>query len=157
MCHSHELFVDFEESGQDEKVLLGDGRSLEVVGKGTVLLSMSLPNNETKRCKLLNTLYVPKLSVNLFSIAKATRAGKLTSFDDEQCNIKNQDVTVIANAKRVGSLYYLEFNGGSEQLNAVGEAPGQNVWHSRYGHIGTQSLGRLARDNLVMPRYSLWL
>ena len=44
---------------------------------------MSLPNKETQCCKLMNTLYVPRLSVKLFSVSKASKAAKVASFDEQ--------------------------------------------------------------------------
>ena len=148
MCNNKELFVDYRELTQPEKVTLGDGRSLDVVGKGTVELTMSLPNQETQRCKLMNTLYVPRLSVNLFSVSKASKAGKVASFDEQRCCIRNQKNKLIATAKRVGSLYYLECEDSCEQVNTASETQ-SDVWHARYGHLGMQSLAKLSSDKLV--------
>ncbi len=107
MSNNKELFVEYRELSTPEKVTLGDGRCLDVVGKGTVELKMVLPDNKkTKRHKLMNTLYVPKLSINLFSIAKVSKAGKVASFDEQGCYIRNQENKLIAFAKRVRSLYY---------------------------------------------------
>ena len=85
------------------------------MGKGTVELTMSLPNKETQCCKLMNTLYMPRLSVNLFSVSKASKAAKVGSFDEQRCCIRNKKNKLIATAKRVGSLCYnLECEGSCE-------------------------------------------
>ena len=53
---------------------------------------------------------------------------------------------IIATATCVGSLYYLNCQ-AKQQVNAV--QCKEELWHRRYGHLGTQSLWKLARDKLV--------
>ena len=57
MCTSRHLFTDYR--CLHEKV---SGRSLEVVGRGTVSLIMKLPGGRLKRCPVKNALHVPDLS-----------------------------------------------------------------------------------------------
>ena len=54
-------------------VVLGDGRALTAVGRGEAVLDMILPNGESRSCMLRDVLYVPKLSYNLLSVAKASQ------------------------------------------------------------------------------------
>ena len=61
-------------------VVLGDGRALTAVGRGDVVLDMILPNGESKACTLHDVLYVPKLSYNLLSVAKASQKGKIVKY-----------------------------------------------------------------------------
>ena len=88
---------------------------------------------------MMNTLYVLRLSVNLFSVSKASKAAKVASFDEQRCCIRNQKNKLIATAKRVGSLYYLECEDRCEQVNTASETQ-SDVWHARYDHFGMQNL-----------------
>lgn len=55
-----------------------------------------------------NVLFVPKLAYNLLSVSKTAEAGKTTKFDKNDCQMLSSDKSVIAVAKRLGSLYYLD-------------------------------------------------
>ena len=122
---------------------------LEATAEGTVTLEMLLPDRRTQRCNLQNALYVPKLSYNLHSVSKASEAGKTTKFNNSGCEILNRHKKVVAFATRVGNLYYLEFCRKPQQLNVVEKRSKERLWHRRYGHLGEQSLKKLARKELV--------
>lgn len=63
-------------------MVLGDGRALTATARGDVVLEMLLPNGQSKSCTLHEVLYVPKLSYNLISVAKASRKGKNDQIHD---------------------------------------------------------------------------
>ena len=147
MCNSRSMFVEYRGLEKFEKVTLGDGHSLDAVGRGTVGLVVKLPGEKTKRLKLLNTLFVPGLSYNLLSVSKASEAGMATEFSESGCQIVNGDGKVRASATRHGSLYFLECE-HTEQANAAA-VPKEDVWHRRYGHLGAQGLRQLAVEGMV--------
>lgn len=84
---------------------------LEATAEGSVTLELLLPDNSSQKCTLKNVLYVPKLSYNLFSVSKASEAGKTAKFDNSGCEILNKGKKVVAFATRVENLYYLKFAG----------------------------------------------
>ena len=86
------------------------------------MLLMNLPGGKTRKCRLQDLLYVPNLSYNLFSVSKASEAGK------------------------VSSLYFLNCQSCEQASVAVTK---EDFWHSRYLHLCTQSLRKLAVDGLV--------
>ena len=139
MCNRRSLFVKYHFFKKYEKVTLGDGHRLDAVGYGTVALIMKLPGGKRKRLRLQNTLFVPDLSYNLLSVSKASEAGMVTEFSESGCRIVNGDGEVKACATRYGCLYSLECE-CTDQANAV--VAKEDVWHQRYGHLGSQSLGR---------------
>lgn len=85
MCNNVMLFVELRNLKELLKVTLGDGCTLEVAGHGTVTLETNLPDGTTKSCNLNDVLYVPKLSRNLLSVPKATKAGKTAKFSKTGC------------------------------------------------------------------------
>ena len=149
MCNEKELFRELSHLRKPQEVTLGDGHMLEATAEGSVTLEMLLPDGNSQKCTLKNVLYVPKLSYNLFSVSKASEAGKTAKFDNSGCEILNKDKRVIAFATRVGNLYYLEFCRKPQQLNVVGKESKERLWHRRYGHLGEQSLRKIARKELV--------
>ena len=69
---------------------------------------------------------------------------------ESSCKIVNASTQkLVATATRVGSLYYLDCQPGSQQVNTAESSRKEQVWHRRYGHLGVQSLQKLARDKLV--------
>ena len=81
-------------------------------------------------------------------MSKAAENGKVTKFNEDGCKILNSDNNLIAKANKVGSLYYLDCE-VDEQATVARNESKESLWHRRYGHLGTQSLRKLARDDLV--------
>jgi len=108
MCNNDKLFVNIHSLQQPLEIMLGDGHALEATGQGVVTLEMKLPNGKTRRCKLHDVLFVPKLSYNLLSVSKAAEAGKMAEFNKAGCQILNANKKLIAATTRVGSLYCLD-------------------------------------------------
>ncbi len=106
MFTSRHLFTDYQRLNESEKVNLGDGRSLEAVGRGTVSWILKLPGGQLKQSRLENALHVPDLSYNLISVSKVSEARKMTKFDESGCQILNYKNKVIATATRCGSHSY---------------------------------------------------
>ena len=104
MCNRRSMFAcGVSESLEvPERVILGDGRCLDAVGRGIVELVMKLPGGKKQRCKLWEVLFVPGLSYSLLSVSKASVAGKVTKFSESGCQIFSAD-KVIACASRCGS------------------------------------------------------
>ena len=58
-------------------------------------LTLVLENGITRHCQLHDVLYVPKLSYNLLSVAKATEAGKKVKFYSDSCHILDRSNKTI--------------------------------------------------------------
>ena len=117
-----------------------------------MVLETKLPSGKTKKCKLHDVLYVPKLSYNLLSVSRTSDAGKTTRFGETSCQILDGNRKPVAVATRVGDLYYLSCRPGSKKSHtAVEKGPEtrEDVWHRRYGHLGTRNLQKLANQELV--------
>ena len=131
-------------------VVLGDGRALTAVGRGDVVLDMILPNVESKACTLHDVLYVPKLSYNLLSVAKASQKGKIVKFTMSACYILNKEHKMVAKATKVGSLYQLDHEPNHERASFADKSyTKEDIWHRRFGHLGISSLQKLAREQLA--------
>lgn len=80
MCQDSKLFTTLHQLEDPIDVVLGDGRAITAVGRGEVMLDMVLPNGESKSCMLHDVVYMPALSYNLLSVAKASQKGKIVKF-----------------------------------------------------------------------------
>ena len=128
--------------------VVGDDRSLSVVGSGIV----SVENGHFN-----NVLCVPEISCNLLSIYQITHSGevKTVTFTPHQVVInyfKNpQNVLATRTVDDITSLYKFN-NFGSSSFPLVFAAHSDNLrklWHERFGHLNYCSLQQLCKDNMV--------
>ena len=80
-------------------------------------------------------------------MSKATKSGKTVKFDEDGCHILDESQKLIATAKRVGNLYYLNRTDSGHHANPTVEsssvASKEDTCHKRYGHLGVQNLQKL--------------
>jgi len=146
MCNNQHLFGKFKALTQHLEVTLGDGHALKATGRGTVTLKMNISNGKESKCTLHDVLLVPDLAYNLFSVSRATEAGKSTEFTKSSCSIREEKGNrLVAQGYREGSLYYLDH----QEIPAQAHAASSETWHRRFGHLGTQSLMQLNKDQMV--------
>lgn len=151
MCNDKSMFYTLQALPGSVKVTLGDGRSLQAVGRGSVTLNMKLSHNKAETCTLHDVLLVPDLAFNLLSITSASKRGKVTVFTNTKCEIRNSRSKLVATGRREGSLYFLNQGGvahlacpSSDQNNSR-----EMIWHRRYGHLGSGGLQTLVKKGMV--------
>ena len=116
------------------------------------MLESKLPSGRTKTCKLHDVLYVPELSYNLLSVSNVTAAGKTTRFGEASCQILDKERKLIAVATKVGDLYYLNCHPRFHKSHTAADKTPEtkeDIWHRRFGHLGTRNLQQLAKNKLV--------
>ena len=151
MCNQEILFSDFQRLQKPLNVVLGDGRSLQATGLGSVVLKMKLPNGMSKPCTLHNVLLVPSLAYNLLSVTSASKKGKIVTFSKMKCEIRDNKSSLLAVGRREGSLYYLDDDDTVHQACPTSEQSDDRgkIWHRRLGHLGAQGMQELARSKMV--------
>ena len=151
MCNQEILFSDFQRLQKPLYVVLGDGRSLQATGLGSVVLKMKLPNGMSKPCTLHNVLLVPSLAYNLLSVTSASKKGKIVTFSKMKCEIRDDKSSLLAVGRREGSLYYLDNDDTVHQACPSSEQSDDRgkIWHRRLGHLGAQGMQELARSKMV--------
>ena len=92
---------NYSEFPNPEKVRLGDTRTVEAFGKGTVWLKVKCGDVYTP-AELSNVLYAPSSAKNLFSVSVVTKKGLTMIFDDGKCVILDSKGTSI-----LGPLLFL--------------------------------------------------
>ena len=157
MCNTEELFNQIFGLETPQEIKVGDGHSVQVIGRGDVTLRMNVPNKKVRKCKLADVLYVPDLSHNLLSVSKAASNGKSFEFRESHCNIIDNKFGVISTATKCRNLYYLNCAGSNLSVEenhiavkcASTYRTKQSIWHRRYGHFGARDLERIAKEQLV--------
>ena len=155
MCNEENLFSEMVPLEKQQDITVGDGYSVQATAKGTVMLKMSVAKNKEIVCRLSDVLLVPELSYNLLSVSKASRNGTKFEFVGSRCHISNEQHGIIGTATKYGNLYHLNCSGMKDANNHTTmkcqrkDNSKEDIWHRRFGHLGTQNLGRLAREKLV--------
>ena len=105
MCNKQSMFSDLRALSPPLSVTLGDGRDLKATGRGRVVLTMKLPDGSSKTCTLHDVLLVPDLAYNLLSITAIAKRGKVTTFTQVGCEIRDLKLKLlIASGRREGSV-----------------------------------------------------
>eukprot|EP00168_Porphyra_purpurea_P012885 TRINITY_DN3453_c1_g1_i1.p1 TRINITY_DN3453_c1_g1~~TRINITY_DN3453_c1_g1_i1.p1 ORF type:complete len:330 (+),score=52.49 TRINITY_DN3453_c1_g1_i1:92-1081(+) len=142
-------FTDF--SGIASEASVANGQTLLSPGRGSITLPSSLSGHMT----LTNTLHVPGISANLFSVRAADRAGGDIRFQNGTVTIKKNGVTVATGSVNDDEQYELSLRHpgagvtpASQQSANVdyGTAnPLGYLWHRRFGHLGYQNVSKAAK------------
>ena len=109
-------------------------------------------------CTLHDVLLVPDLAYNLLSVPAASSKGKVTSFSEMRCEIRDSESKLIASGHREGSLYYLDHRGPNHQACSSSDCNSskETIWHRQIGHLGNQGIQTLANHCVQMRSGSLW-
>ena len=157
MCKNEELFDQIIGLETSQEITVGDGHSVQAIGRGDVILRMNVPNGKIWKCKLSDVLYVPNLLHNLLSVSEAESKRKSFEFGQLHCNIIDNKFGVIATATKSGNLYYLNCAGSNLSVKknhtamkcASTDQTKESIWHGRYGHLGARNLEQIAKEQLV--------
>jgi len=132
-------------------VTVANGQTLPSLGRGSVSLPTSLGGQVT----LTDTLLVPGISTNLFSVRAADRVGADFRFYNSTATIKKDGVVVAVGHVNKDEQYEmtLAHTAKSEEVPAShaahaaygnGNAHG-DLWHRRFGHLGYLNVGKAAK------------
>lgn len=144
-------FLTFEPIPQSEGVTIngiGDIR-IPVLGKGTVRKRCET-NTGPKWVSFTDTLYAPKLGVNLISVSQLLDKGARIDLrqDTGEIFIPGDNPTTVY-AERFGNLFALKSSHTAQPalaayaLAAYSVDPKWKLWHERMGHLSEQSLMKL--------------
>ena len=134
-----------------EKVRLGDNRTVDAHGKGSVWLKIEA-GGEYKPAELSEVLYVPDLAKNLFSVSAVSKRGLTIVFKQDKCHILNDHDGIMGSGKKDGKLFILDSKPMSKSFHEANSAVDEKsleLWHQRFGHLGVKNLKLLHDQKLV--------
>ena len=138
-CHAKKIACKITPIFQiPEKVYLGDNRTVEAHGKGTVWLKVKSVDGY-KPAELSDVLFVPNLAKNLFSVSAVTKKGLTMVFDDGKCAILDSNGTIMGSGNTDGKLFMLDsslMKGSLHEAHSAIDGNSLQLWHERYGHLG---------------------
>ncbi|KMQ85367.1 retrovirus-related pol polyprotein from transposon tnt 1-94 [Lasius niger] len=132
MTFDRTLFVSYSTLLNKRSVIIGDGRKLDAVGVGQIVVK-AFNGKCYIETTLNNVLHVPDLKMNLFSVASAVNKGYSMKADINKCEfVKGNKVGAIAT--RDEKFYILDFK--CESSNHVSANVGYSLkdWHEKMAH-----------------------
>ncbi|KAK2983132.1 hypothetical protein RJ640_022604 [Escallonia rubra] len=142
------LFKELDET-QKLKVKLGNGKEIQIEGKGTVGSETSHSN-----VKLLHDVqFVPNLRYNLLSVGQLMADGYSVLFNDGACVIKDKQsgCRMINISMTQNKMFPLEVSKIENFVLATGRIDDSKLWHLRYGHLNIKGL-KLLSEKCMIPR-----
>lgn len=148
MTFHKDWFSVFRSTDSSSSVVqIGDNSFVQAEGIGSVEV-LALVNGQWEPRTLENTLYVPKLKKNLFSVGAATSEQYKITFDDSKIEVRNQKV-IATGIKMANQCYKMLFKErGVDQANATTEES-VRLWHERLGHPGVNVFKEMASQGLI--------
>jgi hypothetical protein len=157
MSNSLNTMSDYK-STTGPSIALGDNRTIKAMGVGTAHINLE----GFGPAQISNTMYVPNLGKNLWSIGQTTRKGFKMVFDGDRCDIYAKENfvrpkgTLLATVKRRDSdnLYPLHSlqstSATSSQASLYAKTStlksvSASTWHDRTGHLNEKDLKILAK------------
>ena len=131
-------------------VCLGDGRTVEALGRGNIHFRMVFKMSKPKEVTMYNALYVPKLTCNLFSVRAAATKGNSVQFGNSKCWIRDRNGKLLGIGSLVQKLYYLDCK--TITWEHVTVASGSRIgnkadlWHQR---LNEHQLKEMVNQDLV--------
>lgn len=125
------------------QVSVADDRVVMATGKGTVMFYV-MSNGKNQLVELSDTLYVPSLQGNLFSVSRATGKGFQVEFHDNQCLVKKNNQEILR-ACKVNNLYRIDVLTETARY-ANGTTSEMDLWHCRLGHINDMYMKSLLKS-----------
>ena len=126
MTPQKELISNYIRLDIPEKVVVGDGRTVNAIGKGNVHVNM-LIEGKVKRSVMYGVLYVPDLTCNLFSVRAATQKGNEVTFSDSECHIRDQDDKLCGIGSLDNKMYVLHLQ--TNQASMCEQKTEMDLWH----------------------------
>lgn len=128
--------------------LAKNGECLELNQVGTLFVKIT-NGREKDELSFSNVNYCKDARENLLSIGALDKKGVVFQVKDGTMTASLGGVKLFV-AKKLGSLYYVDFEVDSSKVNVASSDKSRNtLWHKRLGHISMQSICKMAKSRMV--------
>jgi transposase InsO family protein len=132
------------------KVRFGDGSSVEIEGKGSILFKC----RNDDQWLLTQVYYIPKLCSNLVSLGQLTETGHRIEMDDDWLEVHDKvSSRLIMSVKRSANRLYkidLKLAMPGCLLASISSGDQSWLWHGRLGHVNFRALKQLSQKELAV-------
>lgn len=145
MTGSRTKFAELDESVTG-KVRFGDGSSVEIAGKGTVI--MICKNGE--EIPLRDVYFIPSLRNNIVSLGQLSEDGNRVVLRGEFLWVFDKEECLLMKVKRSSNRLYkiiIETDKRVCLMSKVKEV--SKLWHNRLGHVNYQAMSLMTRNKMV--------
>ncbi|CAI0424569.1 unnamed protein product [Linum tenue] len=151
------MFKDDTESMEGHEVLLGDHRTIKVLGSGTVELFFT----SGKKVVLTNVLHVPDVRKNLVSGFMLCKKGIKVVIESDRV-ILTKDGMFVGKGYVSDGMFKLSIDNGNINNKVDGsayidvhtnysiESTPFDLWHNRLGHVNFKTQKYMSRNGLVV-------
>ncbi|KAG6590582.1 Copia protein [Phytophthora cinnamomi] len=143
ICNDKAKFVDIKVCDEGE-LTVANGNTAKIMGVGTVMQRVTLPNGKERDIRIQDALYVPSMNKNLLSVPQINRSGLFkVVFDGAEMHIaQKKSKKIVASADLIDGLYWLRVP--SCAANSVSKASVNAVdLHARLGHAPNDVLRKM--------------
>jgi len=142
-CSAHmtpnlEWIYDYKPFDTPLKVVVRNNATIQAKGSGNVITNYGV---------MYDTLYVPDLSDNLYSLSTAAKRG-ITANLQPTCIAFMRDGLNIHSANLRKGLYVLNFQVQIDDMKALTSAT-LKEWHERFGHTNTKVIKNMIDSGIV--------
>lgn len=146
MTYKKEWFTSLQQIDCNISIQIGDNSFVKAEGIGSVKIEALIDNKWQPRT-LENTLYVPNLGKNLFSVGAVTNRNFKVIFDNKKIEVRNTRL-IAAGTKLPNQCYKMSFKTiNVEQANIA--TSDSLTWHERLGHVNFQTLKNMADNGMI--------
>jgi len=145
VCSDASLFSSYQAAGTSS-VLMGNGTRASILGVGTVDLKLT----SGKTIQLKNVQHAPAINKNLLSGSLLCRSGYKLVFESNKV-VVSKFGAFIGKGYDSGGLFCLSTMDACNSLNITTglNKNSADVWHSRFCHVGFDTIARMSRSELI--------
>lgn len=103
---------------------------------------------------LQDTLYVPKLKKNLFSVGAAANKNLKIPFDNNKIEVCIDTGLVASGVKSENQCYKMLLSMERNQQTNYASSESVLLWHQRLGHVSFETLKKIADSGLIPLKLS---
>lgn len=141
-CHmtaNSEWLQEYQELDNPRNIHLGNDEIIQAFGYGNI---------QTSAGWIMDVYFVPKISLNLFSIASVTSKGFQVRYDEDTVKFFKGN-ELFLEGYRDGNLYFIDFEIHADQALSACVAGSMKDWHQRIGHVSNRVIRAMAKSGIV--------
>ncbi|POM61253.1 hypothetical protein PHPALM_29758, partial [Phytophthora palmivora] len=149
ICNDKSKFIDINLRDEGE-LTVANGQTAKILGVGTVVQQVILPNRSVRDVRIEDALYVPSMNKNLLSVPQINRGGDFkVVFDGSEMHIaRKSSRKIVASADLIDGLYWLRVPKGSANSTTTVSINSVDL-HARMGHAPNDVLRKMVSSGMV--------
>jgi hypothetical protein len=149
-------FTDYKEDPEITYAALADGSKVPIIGRGTVLIHTTLPDNTKSELSISHVLYIPKCTQRIISPQRITALKRFYWIIDKLTltlhSKGDQKLLCSADLSKRDNSYWIHGNPKTDKFEIqIKPVSTWETWHKRFGHAGRDIMDHLPKAVTGMP------